>query len=122
VEDNQTGDESSHSPASQCHMEGIALSGSEKAEALAESPEAQFQPVNEPPVPAVIEVVDEVMRAYSFAPASEPKLTDTPEVQDAIRGLKVGKAPGPNCIPSRALKHIPLRVLSILVMLFNAIL
>ena len=95
---------------------------SEKAEALAESIEAQFQPVKEPSAPAIIEVVDEVMRAYLFVPASEPKLTDTPEIQDAIRGLKVGKAPGPNGIPSRALKHTPLRVVSLLVMLFNAIL
>ena len=63
-----------------------------------------------------------MMPAYLFAPASKPKLTDTPEVQDAIRGLKVGKAPGPNGILSRALKHILLRVVSLLVMLFNMIL
>jgi len=67
-------------------------------------------------------VVDKVMRAHLFAPASEPKLTDTPEVQDAIRHLKVGKAPSPNGTPSRAVKHIPMRVISLLVMLFNAIL
>jgi hypothetical protein len=63
-----------------------------------------------------------MIRTYLFAPASEPKLTDTPEVPDAIRGFKVGKAPGPNGIPSRALKHIPLCVVSLLVMLFNMIL
>ena len=62
------------------------------------------------------------MRAYLFAPASEPKSTDTPEVQDAIWSLKVSKAPGPNGVPSRALKHIPLLVLFLLVMLFNTIL
>jgi hypothetical protein len=103
-------------------MGGTALSDSEKAEALVESLEAQFQPVNEPSVLAVIEVVNEVMGAYLFAPASEPKLTDTPEVQDAIWGLKVGKAPGQNGIPNRALKHIPLCVVSLLVVLFNVIL
>lgn len=122
MEDNQTGDESSHSLVSHGYMEGTALSDSQKTEALAGSLEAQFQPVNEPSLPAVIEVVDEVMRAYLFAPASEPKLTDTPEVQDAIRGLKVGKAPAPNGMPSRAVKHIPLRVVSLVVVLFNAIL
>jgi len=63
---------------------GLALSDSEKAEALANSLEAQFQPVNNPSVPAVIEVVNEAMWAYSFAPASEPKLTNHTEVQDAI--------------------------------------
>jgi len=36
---------------------------------------------------------------HTFAPASEPKLTNPTEVQDAIRGLKVGKAPGPDGIP-----------------------
>jgi hypothetical protein len=36
---------------------GLALSKSEKAEALADSFEAQFQPVNDPSVPTVIEVV-----------------------------------------------------------------
>ena len=43
---------------------------------LADSLEAQYHPVNDPSVPAVIEVVTETMRAYSFAPASEPKLTN----------------------------------------------
>jgi len=60
------------------------------------------------------------MRAYSFAPTSEPKLTNPSEVPDAIRGLKFGKAPGPNDIPNRVLKHLPLSVV-FLVMLFNAI-
>jgi hypothetical protein len=38
-----------------------------------------------------------------------------PEVQSAIRGLKFGKAPGPNGIPNSALKHRPLTVVSVLV-------
>jgi hypothetical protein len=58
------------------------------------------------------------MRAYSFA----PKLTNPMEVQDAISSLKVGKAPGPDGIPSRAFKHLPLSVISLLVVLFNVIL
>jgi hypothetical protein len=101
---------------------GLALSDSEKAEALADSLEAQFQPVTDPTVPAIIEVVNEMMRANSFAPESAPTLTNPMEFQDAIRGLKVGKAPGPDGIPNRALKHLPLSVISLLVVLFNAIL
>jgi hypothetical protein len=101
---------------------GLALSESEKAEALANSLEAQFQPVNDPSVPAGIAVVNEAMRAYSFAPASEPKLTNPMEVQDAIRGLKVGKAPVTDGIPNRALNRIPQITVSLLVVLFNAIL
>jgi hypothetical protein len=101
---------------------GLALSDSEKAEALTDSLEAQFQPVNDPSVPAIIGEVNEAMRAYSLTPASEPQLTTPTEVQDAIRGLKVGKAPGPDGIPNRALKHLPLSAVSLLVVLLNAIL
>jgi hypothetical protein len=99
---------------------GIALCDSEKAEALADSLESQFQPVNAPSDPAVTENVTEALQAYSYAPASEPKLTNPMEVQDAIRGLKVAKSPGPNGLPNRALKHLPERALSILFALFNA--
>ena len=67
-------------------------------------------------------MVDVALRTYSFAPTSEPKLTNPDEVQEAIRDLKVGKAPGPGGIPNRALKHLPLRVIFLLVIIINAIL
>jgi hypothetical protein len=102
--------------------EGIVLSDSEKAEALADSLETQFQPVTDPSAPAVIEMVDVALRSYLLTTASEPKLTNPEEVQEAIRGLKVSKAPGPNGLPNRALKHLPQRVVSLLVQIFNAIL
>jgi hypothetical protein len=59
---------------------GLALSDSEKAETLADSLEAQFQPMNDPSEPAVIEMVNGAMRAYEYAPTSEPKLTSPSEV------------------------------------------
>jgi hypothetical protein len=99
---------------------GTALSDSEKAEALAESLESHFQPVNAPSDPAVIQKVTEALQAYSYAPSSEPQLTNPMEVQDAIRGLKFGKAPVPNGLPNRALKHLPQRAISLLVAIFNA--
>jgi hypothetical protein len=83
---------------------GNALSASEKAEALADNSETQLQPVTDPSVPAVIETANVGLRSNLMAPASEPKLTNL-EVQDAIRVLRVGKAPGPNGIPNRVLKH-----------------
>jgi len=92
---------------------GIALSDSEKAEALADNLETQFQPVTDPSVPAVIEMVDVAMRS-----ASEPKLTNAEKVQEAMRVLKVSKAP----VPNRALKHLPQRAVSVLVQIFKAIL
>ena len=78
---------------------GLALSDSEKAESLADSLEAQFQPVTVPSVPAVIEIVDVALESYLQSPASEPNLTNPDEVREAIRGFKVGMAPGHNGIP-----------------------
>jgi len=57
-----------------------------------------------------------------MTPDNEPKLTYPEEVQEAIRGLKIDKAPGPKDIPNRDLKHLPQRVVSLLVLIFNAIL
>jgi hypothetical protein len=101
---------------------GLALSDSEKAEALADSLEAQFQLVNDPSDPAVIEMVNEAMRAYVYAPTSEPKPTSPSEVQHVIMGLKVGKAPGPNGIPNRVLRHLPKRAITFRTKVFNAFL
>ena len=76
--------------------------------------------MTDPSVPAVIEMVDVELRSYFMVPVSEPKLTNPEEVQEAIRDLKVSKAPGPNGIPNRALKHLPQRAVSLLVLIFNA--
>ena len=100
---------------------GESLSQTEKAETVADSLEAQFQPVTVPSVPAVIEMVDVALESYLQTPASEPKLTNPDGVREAIRGLKQGKAPGPNGIPNRALKDLPLRAVLLLVQIFNAI-
>ena len=85
MEDDQAGDESSYSVSPLVTPGGIALSDSEKAEALADSLETQFQPVTDPSVPAVIEMVDAELGSYFMAPVSEPKLTNCEEVQEAIR-------------------------------------
>jgi len=101
---------------------GITLSDSEKAEAPADNLEAQFQPVTDPSVPAVIEIVEVALRSYLRIPANELTLNKLEDVQEAIRGLKVSKAPGPNGIPNRALKNLPQRAVTLLVLIFNAIL
>ena len=67
-------------------------------------------------------MVDVALRSYFLTPASEPKLTNPDEVQEAIRGLNVSKAPGPNGILNRAFKHLPQRAVSLLVQIFNVIL
>ena len=67
-------------------------------------------------------MVDVELGSYFMSPVSEPKFTNPEEVQEAIRVLKVSKAPGPNVIPNRALKHLSQRAVSLLVLIFNAIL
>ena len=94
MEDEQAADESSHSISPLVTAGGIALSDSEKAEALADNLEAQFRPVTDPSVPAVIEMVDVALRSYFISPASEPQFTTPDEVHAAIKCLKVSKDPG----------------------------
>jgi hypothetical protein len=60
--------------------------------------EAQFQAVDDRSDPAVTETSDVAMLAYQYAPASEPTLTSPSEVLQPFKGLKFGKAPGPNGI------------------------
>jgi len=86
---------------------GLALSDFEKEDALAYSLEAQFQPVNDPSSPAVNEVVNEVMRAYEYAPASEPKLTSPSEVQDVIQGAQGWQGSGPEWRPEQGAEASP---------------
>jgi hypothetical protein len=63
--------------------------------------------VTDPSVPAVIETVNVGLRSHFRVPASEPKLTKPEEDQEAIRGLRVNKAPGPNGIPNIGFKASP---------------
>jgi hypothetical protein len=77
--------------------------------------------VADPTVPAVIETVEASLKSSFQAPASEPTLTNADKIHNAIRGLKVGKAPGPKGIPNSALKNLPQRVVFLLVQIFNAI-
>jgi hypothetical protein len=66
-------------------------------------------------------MVDVTLRSYLMTHASERNLNNPEEGQEAIRGLKVIKAAGPNGIPNRALQHLPQRAVSLLVQIFNAI-
>jgi len=61
---------------------GNALSDSEKAEALADNLETQFQPVADPSFPVVIEMVDVAMTSYFEAPGRETNLTNSDEVHE----------------------------------------
>jgi hypothetical protein len=78
--------------------------------------------VDDPSSPAVIEAVDEVMRAYKYAPVSEPKLTSASEVQEVIKGFKFGNSLGQNSVPNRALRHLPKRAITFITKLIKAVL
>jgi hypothetical protein len=78
--------------------------------------------VNDPSDPAVIEIINKAMGTYEYALANEPKVTSPSEVQQANRGLKVGKATGQNGMPNRVLRHLPLRAITFLTKVFNAML
>lgn len=57
---------------------------------------------------------------HTFVPTSKYKLTTAKEFQeDAIQGLELGKVPGPKGIQNRGLKHLPLSVVSVLVVLLT---
>lgn len=75
---------------------------SEKTEFLAESLEAQCQLITILSVLAFIEMFGVALRSYFPTPASKSKLNNPDKVHEAIWGLKVGRAPGPDCIPNRA--------------------
>jgi len=62
------------------------------------------------------------LNSYLQTPASEPKMTNPDEFREAIRCLKVGKAPGPNGVPNRALNHLRTRAVLLLVQIVNTIL
>ena len=121
MEDDQAGVESSYSISPLATTGGIALSDSEKAEALADRMDSQFQPVADPSAPAIIEAGDVALRSYFLSPASVPQVNTPDEVHEAIRCLKVSKAQGPICLPNRALEHLPKRTVSILARIFNAV-
>jgi hypothetical protein len=78
--------------------------------------------VDDPLDPAVIEMVDEMMPAYEYAPASELKLNIPTEVLQAFRGQKVGKVLGLNCMPNRVLRHLPKCAITFLTEVFYAVL
>jgi hypothetical protein len=106
MEDDKEGDARSYSFVPLASATSSSSLGFRESGSLADSLESQFQPVNDPSDPAVIDMVSEAIRAYEYAPASELKLTSPSEVLQAIKGLKFGKAPGPNGIPNRVMRHL----------------
>jgi len=84
VEVDQTGGESSYS-ASSLVIPGGSLSESEKTDSL----ETRLQPGTRPSVWGVTEMLDMALKTCFLTPASEPKLTYSDEVQEAISGLKL---------------------------------
>ena len=68
------------------------------------------------------ERVREAMESSALAPESELLLTNPTEVSKAIAEPKVGKAPGPNGVPKRALRNRPRKAVTFLTKVFNGVL
>ena len=79
-------------------------------------------PVAFPIAPAVTVIIDVDLRSYFVTPSTELNLTNPEEAQEVIRVLKVCNTLEPIGIPNRALKHLPQRTVSLLVLIFNTIL
>jgi hypothetical protein len=100
--------------------ERIALSDSENAEILADGLENQFQPVLDPWVSAVIEMVNVALRSYILSLSSETKLTNHDKFHLDMRNFKFSKASNLNGIPNMAPKHTH-RAVSLFTHIFNVI-
>ena len=102
----------------------IAADDTEKAECLADSLEAQCSPSTLPCDPDHLTEVDsEVTEWASMPPTGEPvRPTDVEEVKSILKDLNPKKAPGPDKIPNKVLKSLPIHFVSLLVMIFNALL
>ena len=121
VEDDQMGDQSSYSISTPGHPGGNRSLTLRKPKSSL-TVWTHFQPVTDPTIPTFIDMVDVALRSNSLINATKANLTNPNEVQEAIRDLKDNKAPGPNGITNRALKHLPQRAVFLLVQYFNAVL
>jgi hypothetical protein len=69
-----------------------ALSDSVKADALDDSLDVQFEPVDELSNPAITKIFYVATRAYEYALLNEPTLINPSEVLQTIKRLEVGKS------------------------------
>ena len=121
MEDDQPRDESPYSISPWSPL-GNTLSHNPRRPKASQTIWTHVQPVTDPSVPAVIKMLDVALRSYFLSPANEPQLTTHDDVHKAIRDFKVSKAPGPNGIPSRAMKHLPTQEVSFLAHIFKSVL
>ena len=107
MEDDQTCDESSYSISSPFHPGGYHFLGLGESRIPVRKSRVSVSADNIFFVLAFIEMFDLTLGSYFPNPTSKFKLTNPDEVHEAIWSLKVGRAPDPNGIPNRALKHLP---------------
>ncbi|KAB0804621.1 hypothetical protein PPYR_01591 [Photinus pyralis] len=100
---------------------GVAYTDADKAEALADSLEAQCSPVYEHLDEAHIQRVhSHVRRQLAVPPPDRIPHTTAGEVRNFLTHLKIRKAPGPDGIPNRALILLPKKGVAHLVAIYNA--
>ena len=101
---------------------GFAYSDEDKAEAFADSLKLQFEPnVDSTNAQFINQIHTETARFLEERPLSETHLLTSPqEVEAIIKNLPNNKAPGPDAIPTSALKKLSRKGYVALTNIFNA--
>lgn len=103
--------------------QGLAYKDEDKANALADAFEKNFRPVAEPYCDRHIDRVSQFLRNYDVNDDEVELEADisTEEVEQTIRSLRAGKAPGKDKVSNLILKNLPKIAIRILTDLFNKI-
>lgn len=98
-----------------------AFEDEEKAECLAVSLEQQCSPSLDQVDPVHLDTVTRVVEEKSSVPPTDTlEPVTASEVESIIRGFHARKAPGPDGISNKVLKHFPVALIHLLVSIFNA--
>lgn len=101
---------------------GVVYSTADKAEAFADSLEAQFTPITDHDDPSFVSMVDSKVASILNTESDDLpiKFTTPNEIKKIINSLKTKKAPGPDGISNKVLKCLPLKGICALTAIYNA--
>ena len=99
----------------------LAFEDEEKAECFADSIALQCSLSTQECDPTHVEAVEDEVRHKNSLPLTADPISVSPdEIHSFIKGLKANKAPGADGISNQALKHFPVKVHTLLAVIFNA--
>jgi hypothetical protein len=103
-------------------LRGLTLSDSEKAEALADSPGAQYQLVVDPSDPEVTDVVNEAMRSHPYAPQVNRYQPPPQRSYRSSRESRLATFRAQKALPNTVLRYLPKRAITFVTEMFKAVL